>query len=268
MAQWSGQVVWITGGGTGLGKYMGLRFAELGADVAISGRRADRLEEAAAEIRAHGGRVLTVVCDVTDEDSIHDALAEVAATLGKVDVVVANAGMSVAGRVENLSMAEWRRQFDVNVCGAAMTAAKAIPHLRKTKGRMVLIGSVAAMVHFPKAGPYQASKAAMIALGNTLSLELEADGITCTTIHPGFVHSEIFKVDNSGVSRDDRKDRRPARFIWQTDAAAEVMVKAIYKRKREFVFTGHGRFGWFLGRYLPGVVHQIARRVENKVSRG
>ncbi|MCO4747333.1 MAG: SDR family NAD(P)-dependent oxidoreductase [Proteobacteria bacterium] len=267
MAQWTGKVVWITGGGTGLGKYMALRFAELGADIAISGRRADRLEAAAAEIEVHGGQVRAVVCDVTDASSIDEALAEVISAFGKLDVVVANAGMSVAGNFEELTMADWRRQFDVNVCGAAVTVAKAIPHLRKTQGRIALIGSVAAMVHFAKAAPYQASKAAVAALGGSLSVEYASEGITCTTIHPGFVDSDIYKIDNHGHFREERRDRRPKQLIWQTDAAAKVMVQAIYRRKREFVFTGHGRFGWFLGRHFPGFVSQVARRIENNASK-
>lgn len=267
MGKWDGQVVWITGAGTGLGKFMALRFAADGAQVALSGRRLERLEEVESEIVAAGGQAVSLVCDVTDETQIDATLAAVAERFGKIDVVVANAGMSVAGPIESLTMAEWRRQFDVNVCGAAITAGRAVPYLRRTKGRIALVGSVAAMVHFAKAAPYQASKAAVAALGNSLSVELAADGISCTTIHPGFVHSDIYKVDNAGQLREGRTDKRPAGLIWDTEPAAKVMCHAIYKRRREFVFTGHGRFGWFMGRHFPGLVFQITKRVDNKASR-
>lgn len=266
MGQWDGKVVWLTGGGSGLGRYMALEFAREGARVAVSGRRKDKLSEVVGAIEAAGGSALAVACDVTDEASIEAAVTEVVDAWGQLDVAIANAGYSVAGLVEDLSFEDWRRQMDVNVCGAAVTAAKAIPHLRKTKGRLVLIGSVAAMVHFAKAGPYQASKAAILALGNTLSVELAGDGISCTTIHPGFVKSEIYLRDNAGAIREERTERRPARLLWETEDAARVMVRAIYRRKREFVFTGHGRIGWFLGRHLPGLVHQVARRITNNTS--
>jgi len=263
MGRWSGSVIWITGGGSGLGKYMALQFAREGGSVAVSGRREGRLHQVVSDIEGEGGAGIAVPCDVTDEAAIEAAVTEVAEHFGKIDVVVANAGLSVGGRVENLSMAEWRRQMDVNVNGVAMTAARAIPHLRKTQGRLALVGSVAGMVHFAKAGPYQASKAAVHALGNTLSIELLPDGISCTTIHPGFVHSEIGQVDNEGVFHSDRPDKRPAGLLWNTDDAARVMERAIWKRKREFVFTGHGRFGWFMARHFPALVHWIVRRIPN-----
>lgn len=261
--RWDGMVVWLTGGGSGLGEAMALEFAREGARLALSGRRVDRLEAAAEKVRAVGAEALVVPCDVADEASLDAAIAAVIAHYGKLDVAVANAGYSAGGPVEKLSMADWRRQLEVNVVGAAGTAARAIPHLRATKGRLVLIGSVAAMVHFGKAGPYQASKAAILALGDTLSIELAKDGVTCTTIHPGFVKSEIYTRDNQGEMREGRKDRRPAALLWETDDAARVMVHAIWKRKRQFVFTGHGRFGWFMASHFPGFVHWVTSRIAN-----
>lgn len=268
MGRWQGKVVWITGGGTGMGKFMALRFASEGATVAISGRRAERLDRVVNEVHNAGGQALALVCDVTDENAIASSLAQIADTFGHIDVVVANAGVSVSGPMEHMTMDDWRRQFDVNVCGAAMTAAKATPYLRQTQGRLALVGSVAALAHFANAAPYQASKAAVMALGSSLSVELAPDGITCTTIHPGFVHSDIFKVDNKGGLHETRIDKRPQWLMWQTDRAAQVMCNAIYRRKREFVFTGHGRLGWFLARHFPGFLYQIAKRIPNDTAQG
>jgi NAD(P)-dependent dehydrogenase (short-subunit alcohol dehydrogenase family) len=263
VARFDGQVAWITGGGTGLGRFMALELARQGARVAVSGRRANRLDEVVAAITAEGGEAVTVVCDVTDEDAVEQAATQVAKHYGQIDVVVANAGFSVGGRVEHLTFADWRLQMDVNVGGCAITAAKAIPHLRTTKGRLALVGSVASHVHFEKAGPYQASKAAVWALGNTLSLELARDAISVTTIHPGFVKSEINQVDNQGNHNPDRADKRPKNLLWETEDAARVMVNAIYRRRGQFVFTGHGRFGWFMAQHFPWLVHWIAGRVSN-----
>ena len=261
MGKWQDKVVWITGGGTGLGKFMAVEFARGGAQVAVSGRREDRLQGAVEALEALGARAIAVPCDVTDEAQLQSAVETVVDTFGRLDVAVANAGFSVAGRVEKLTFEDWRRQFDVNVCGAAMTCAKAIPALRQTQGRVALVGSVAAMVHFAKAGPYQASKAAIHALGNTLALELARDGISVTTLHPGFVDSEIGQVNNAGVYDPDQKDIRPPQLMWETEPAARRMVEAIYRRKREYVFTGHGRFGWFMARHFPSVTHAVASRL-------
>ncbi|MBK7156444.1 MAG: SDR family oxidoreductase, partial [Sandaracinaceae bacterium] len=203
-------VVWITGGGTGIGKALAVEFAAEGAKLALSGRRRDRLDEAAAELRAGGAEVLVVPCDVTDENSIDEAVSAVVGHFGKLDVCVANAGFSVAGRIKKLRAADWRRQFDVNVIGLASTCRAVLPHLEKTKGRIALIGSVSALFPAPGLAPYSASKAAVRVIGASLSAELHGSGVSCTTIHPGFVESEIAQVDNQGHFDAEREDRRPA----------------------------------------------------------
>jgi NAD(P)-dependent dehydrogenase (short-subunit alcohol dehydrogenase family) len=249
------QVVWITGGGSGIGRALAVEFAKEGATVAVSGRREDRLRETVEEVAAKGGKAIAVRCDVTDEASVAEAVQKVVRTLGGIDVAVANAGFSVAGRIEKLSAADWRRQLDVNVIGVAMTARYAIPHLRERRGRLVLIGSVVSMLTTPGFGAYSASKYAVRAIGQVLSAELHGSGVTCTTIHPGYVESEIAQVDNQGRFDPEREDRRPKNFMWSADRAARVMVDATAKRKREFTFTSLGKIGAFAGRHLPGVVH-------------
>ncbi|MGB5284439.1 MAG: SDR family oxidoreductase [Polyangiales bacterium] len=124
------KVVWITGGGSGIGRALALAFANEGAAVAVSGRREERLHEVVQELKSRGAKGLAVRCDVADEASVAEAVQKVVRTLGGLDVAVANAGFSIAGRIEKLSAADWRRQLDVNVIGAAMTARYAIPHLR------------------------------------------------------------------------------------------------------------------------------------------
>ncbi|MEZ4315957.1 MAG: SDR family oxidoreductase [Myxococcota bacterium] len=257
-----GSSVWITGGGTGLGRAMAVEFARQGAKVAVSGRRRDRLDEAVAEIEAAGGTGLALECDVTRDDDLERCVAETVAAFGKLDVAVANAGFGVAGAVRKLSREDWQRQFEVNVVSVAMTAKAAIPELEKTKGRLALIGSVAAFLPFAKSAPYQSSKSAVLVLGRTLSTELGPVGVSCTTIQPGFVESEIGRVDNAGNFDDSRSDKRPAQLMWKADDAARVMVRAIERRKVEYTFTGHGKVGVLLGRHAPWLVQAVARRVK------
>lgn len=249
------KVAWITGAGSGIGRALALAFAEEGATVAVSGRRQERLELVVAEIEGSGGKALSVPCDVTDEASVRDAVARIVETLGCLDVAVANAGFAVAGKIERLSAEDWRRQFDVNVVGLAMTARYSIPHLKQTAGRLALVGSVASMITTPGVGAYSASKYAVRAIGQTLAIELTGTGVSCTTIHPGFVESEIDQVDNEGVFDANRKDSRPQRLMWPSGRAARAMIGAIAARKREYTFTGHGKVGAFVGRHLPGLVH-------------
>lgn len=248
-------VVWITGGGSGLGREMAKEFAREGASVVVSGRRVENLKETCADVEAIGPSAHAVACDVRDENAVEDAVQEILAQFGKLDVVVANAGYSAAGAIETLPAEVWREQLDTNVIGLTNTIRSALPALRKTKGRLALVGSVAGLISMPGTGPYHASKFAVRAIGETLAMELYGSGVSCTTIHPGFVASQIGRVDNKGHYDASRKDPRPARLMWQPDDAARVMVRAIYRRKREYVFTGHGKIAGFLGRHFPGLTY-------------
>lgn len=259
-ARFAGHVVWITGGGSGLGREMALRFAEQGAKLAISGRRVEKLRDALQAIEAKGAEAIAVACDVRNDKDVDRALSDVLAHYGQLDVVVANAGFSVAGPIERISAEEWRAQMETNVIGLTNTVRSSLPALRQSKGRIVLIGSVAGLISMPGTGPYHASKFAVRAIGETLAMELYGSGVTCTTIHPGFVASEIARVDNRGVYDASRRDMRPAKLMWEPDKASRVMVDAIYKRKRDFTFTGHGRVAGFLGRHFPSLVYVAITR--------
>lgn len=247
------QIVWITGGGSGIGRACAKEFAAQGATVVVSGRRQEKLAEVVKEIEAGGGKADAVTCDVTSEESVAEAVRKIVEKHKKLDVAVANAGFGVMGTIEQLSADDWRRQLDTNVVGAAITAKAAIPELKKTKGRLALVGSVSAYVNMPGGAAYQASKHAVRAIGETLSLELKSAGVSCTTIHPGFVESDIARVDNKGVYHPEWKDRRPQKVMWKSEDAARVVVDAIFKRKREFVFTYHGIAAVWAARHLPGL---------------
>lgn len=249
------QVVWITGAGSGIGRALAVEFAREGADVALSGRREDVLHAAAREVEALGRKALVAPCDVADDAAVARTVVSVVERFGRLDVAVANAGMGVVGPFESLGDADWRRQMDVNLFGAVNTARHALPELKKTRGRLVLMSSVAALVCAPGSSAYCASKFALRAIGLTLAQELHGSGVTCTTIHPGYVESDIARVDNQGRFHPDRPDRRPQALMWPADRAARVMVRAVHRRSRESVVTGHGKFGAFLGRHLPGLVH-------------
>lgn len=246
-------VVWITGGGTGIGRALALAFAREGAVVAVSGRRRDRLDETVSALEEAGGRGLAVPCDVTDEDDVAAVVAQVVAELGKLDVAVANAGYSAVGAVEDIPVDDWRRQFETNVLGLVATARHAIPALRETGGRLVLMGSVAAYYPARKLGPYTASKAAVRAIGDTLQLELRGSGVSCTTVHPGYVASEIIHVDNRGEFVADREDRRPKKMIWTAEDTAAAILPGVHRRRREVVLSSYGKAAVALNRLAPGL---------------
>lgn len=254
------KVIWITGGGTGIGRALAIEFAERKAVVAVSGRRVEPLEQTREEIERAGGRGLVVPCDVTKVTELEEEVDEIVDAHGGLDVVVANAGYTVAGKFEDLTAADWKRQFDTNVIGVAMTARCALPHLRESGGQIVLMGSVAGTVGLPETAPYSASKFAVRGIGQSLTAELADSEVSCTTLLPGFVESQIGKVDNQGEYREDWEDQRSEQLMWPADRAARSMLSAIAKRKSEAVITGHGKVVAFLGNHAPRLTQQLMGR--------
>lgn len=255
------KVVWITGASSGLGWAMAEEFARQGAIVAASARRTEKLEALVHDIESRGGRALAIPCDVTKEEQQQAAVQRIVGEVGRLDVAIANAGFSVSGRFEELSADDWNRQMQLNVSALAVTARQALPFLKQSNGRLVLIGSASAFVPVPRAAPYAASKAAVHSIGQTLQIELQDTGVTCTTIHPGFVESNIARVDREGVFHPEAKDSRPAGLMWPTEKAAKVMVKAIARRKKVYVFTGHGKLAHWVGRLFPALARIAMQRV-------
>ncbi len=253
-------VVWITGASSGIGKAMAFEWVRLGYKVVLSARRKELLEKIALEIRNSGGEALVVPVDIMEEESIENAVQSIITTWGRLDVAVANAGFGVFGSIDKLTAKDWNRQLQGNVTGLALTVKYALPHLKQNHGRIGLVGSVGAYVPNPHVGAYGASKAAVHSIGLTLQVELLGTGVSCTTIHPGFVVSEIARIDNEGVWHPESPDPRPSNLMWPTDKAAKVMVKAIMKRKRNYVFTIHGRVFVWLQHWFPSLVRTIVSK--------
>ena len=250
-------IIWITGASSGIGKSMALEWARLGYKVVLSSRRKELLDKVADEIKHSGGEALVIPCDIMDEASIENAVQQIIQNWGGLDVVVANAGFGVFGSIEKLTAKDWDRQLQGNVTGLALTVKYALPHLKKNKGRIGLVGSVGAYLPNPNVGAYGASKAAVNSIGLTLQVELMGTGVSCTALHPGFVVSEIARIDNDGVWHPEQEDPRPSNLMWPTDKAAKVMIKAILKRKRNYVFTAHGKLAVGLQRWFPGLMRSI-----------
>lgn len=253
-------VVWITGASSGIGKAMAFEWTRFGYKVVLSSRRKELLDKIALEIINSGGEALVVPIDILEEKSIENAVQTIINNWGRLDVVVANAGFGVFGSIDKLTAKDWNRQLQGNVVGLALTVKYALPHLKQNQGRIGLVGSVGAYLPNPNVGAYGASKAAVNSIGLTLQVELMGTGVSCTTVHPGFVVSEIAKVDNEGVWHPERPDPRPANLMWPTDKAAKVMVKAIIKRERNYIFTFHGRVFVWLQRWFPGLMRKIASK--------
>jgi len=258
--RFANQVAFITGGSTGIGAAVAVQFAREGAKVAVAARHEDTLAGAVKAVEEAGGEALAVPCDVTDRASVDAAIAKTIERFGRIDVVLANAGFGVNGVFWNLTVDDYRRQFETNFFGVLNTVYAALPHLEASKGRLGLVSSVLGTIARPTMSAYSASKFAVTGLSETLSFELPTRGVHVTCISPGLVASNFRRVDNQGQFRKDWKETAPERFIVPADRAAREIVTALYKRRVHAVITGHGRAGVFVFRHAPWLVRFAIRR--------
>jgi short-subunit dehydrogenase len=261
VTKFGGHAVLITGASSGIGAALAREFARRGADVALAARRIERLETLAEELRRGGHRALAVVCDVTKDGEVERAVAAARQAFGRVDVVVANAGFGVVGNVERLTLEDYRRQFETNVYGVLRTVWASLEDVKRSRGRVVIMGSVSGHVATPGSSPYAMSKFAVRALAEALGHELAPHGVSVTLISPGFVDSEIRRVDNAGRLSERAPDSIPSWLVMPTARAARQIVNAVARRRREVVITAHGRATVFLTRHAPWLMATLIRRL-------
>lgn len=177
-------VVLITGGGSGIGRAVARAFAEQGARIAISGRREEPLIETIADVP--GDRVLVVAADVATAAGVDDLVEAVIARWGRIDVVIANAGLSEPGTVDDLDDVAWERMRSVNVDGLIRLARATVPHLRVSRGTFIAMSSVAGLGGDWNQAGYNATKGAVNALVQSMALDLGRDGVRVNAIAPAF----------------------------------------------------------------------------------
>ena len=261
-AFFQGKSVLITGASSGIGEELAWQLGQAGAQLTLAARRKELLEKLAKRI-ADAGKVapLVVQCDVTQDGSLQKAVEESVRQWGKLDVTIANAGFGVVGALKKLTVEDYRRQFETNVFGVLRTIYAALPEIEKNQGNLVIIGSVSGWAATPGASPYNMSKFAVRALANAITPELRLDGVKVTLISPGFVASDIRRVDNQGQFHEHAKEPIPAWLVMPTDKAVRQILRAIAKGSREAIITGHGKALVFVERFMPWVIRAFGRKL-------
>ncbi len=185
------KVVYITGGSKGIGLGIAKKLLSIGMRIAISGRKIDTVKQAAKSLSNDDSKIIAIESDVTSHESESNALKEIIKHFGQLDVLVANAGVGYFAPIENLTFDEWNNTINTNLTGVFNSVKASLESLKKSKGYIITIASLAGANFFENGSAYNASKFGLVGFTQAIMLDLRKHNIKVTTIMPGSVATEF-----------------------------------------------------------------------------
>ncbi len=251
----------ITGASSGIGRALALLLAAQGAQLVLAARRPEALEAVAVACREAGGKAVVVPTDVADQAACRKLVDQAAGQFGGIDMLVNNAGFSLVSRfdeMEDLAAAE--RLMQVNFLGSMYCTYFALPHLKRSRGRLVGVSSLTGKFGVPTRSVYAASKHAMAGFFDSLRIELKEAGVSVTMTYPGFVSTDIRKKalgpDGNPLGDSPLDEER----MMSEEECARHILKAAADRKREWVMTTKARLGLWVKLIAPGLLDKISQQ--------
>lgn len=258
MQQLEGKVAVVTGASSGIGRALALELVATGARVVAAARNRDELLALAAEAKSRWGRDLHVItADVTRPEDNERLVAETVQAHGRLDVFVANAGMTMRARLVDADLESLRRVFEVNFWGALYGIRAALPHVVAQGGSIVGVSSIAGYRGLPGRAAYSGSKFALNGLLEVVRTEYLAQGLHVLTACPGFTQSNIrkraLKADGSPGGESFRNEGE----MMTAEQCAVHIVRAIVQRRRTLILTRQGRLAVWLNKLWPSLADRL-----------
>jgi NAD(P)-dependent dehydrogenase (short-subunit alcohol dehydrogenase family) len=256
-----GKVVVVTGASSGIGRALCLELAPQKPKLVLAARDEAALEEVARECEAGGAETLVVPTDVASEEQCRRLIESAVERFGGIDALIANAGITMWSPFEEMQdLSLYERLMRVNFLGAVFPAFYALPHLKKSRGRIVVVSSLSGLTGVPTRTGYAATKHALFGFFDSLRIELEGTGVTVTMIAPDFVVSEIHRRAIGPDGRPLGQSPMQESKIMSAEECARHIVEAMAKRRRLWIGSARGRVGRWVRLVAPGLIDSIARR--------
>jgi short-subunit dehydrogenase len=235
----------ITGASEGIGRELALHYAAKGSKLFLMARNGERLFGLVQEIEEAGGEAGYTVCDVAEPQQVEAAFLRAEEYLRTIDIAILNAAVSINNPFTNFNIENYRKVFRVNVDGLVYCLTSIISIMkRQGKGTIAGISSIADSRGFPGAGPYSASKAAVTTLLESARVELATEGIKVITVRPGFVRTNMVKVNDFNMM-----------FMMDASSAAAIIAKGIEKGRPIISFPWQTALSAWLLKLIPQFIY-------------
>jgi len=262
-----GKRAFVTGAGSGLGRAIAGELADGGWQLGLLDLSAPRLAEAEASLRSAGAIPVSYAGDVADEAFVAASVTDFVRRTGGLEVMINNAGVAVAGPVETTPPADWRWITDINLFGVVWGCQAAVPYLRSAGSGLVLnVASSAGFAAAPQMSAYNATKAAVIALTETLAAELAGSGVQASVAMPGFFSTRLLATLRAPPEHRALAERVMHGSGEDATGAARAILADAARGRLHIVWPAKYRLAWRLKRLLPAwFVRRIATMRELQV---
>jgi dehydrogenase/reductase SDR family member 7B len=258
------KVVVITGGSSGIGKALAFEFGSKGSKILITGRNKTELDKAVYDLSTKGITIAGFQADVTkQEDNIKMAEAAIK-NFGKIDILINNAGISMRATFEDVDLNVVKQVMDINFFGVLFATKACLPEIKKSKGSIIGISSVAGFRGLPGRTGYSASKFALNGFLEVLRTELLYTGVHVLTACPGFTSSNIRKKSLTKDGTAQGESPRDEDKMMTAEECARHIYNATVRRKRTIVLTTQGRLAVFLNKWIPSFADKMVYNVMAK----
>ena len=245
------RVVVITGASSGIGKALALEYAQRGANIVMSARNKERLDQAVEDVKAKGVRVLGVVSDVSVEADCQMLIDKSVAEFGGINILINNAGISMRAVFEDTNLDVIRQLMDINFWGTVYCTKFALPFLMARKGSVVGVSSIAGYKGLPGRTGYSSSKFAMHGFLETLRIENMKKGLHVLIACPGFTASNIRNTALNEKGEVQGESPRDEGKMMSAEEVASHIAKAVEKRKDRLTLTTQGKLTVLLNKFFP-----------------